>query len=166
MLNDSIALDYERDKVEQFISMLQPGRVKVTEKELEKLQDKFMEFSALLHAYSLKYSNVTEDVPTTTTGEEMTTVWWKQVKQNLLEKVTNHRMRVEAATVQHAVTVDQASALTEFEKRDLEIKEKHLAVVEENRKKLEEAERTKVETERIKANALQSLLNYMRSLIK
>ena len=63
-------------------------------------------------------------------------------------------MQVEAATVQQAVTVDHTSALTEFEKRDLEIKEKHLALVEENRKKSEEAERTKVETERIKANAV------------
>ena len=127
--------------------MLIPGKVKVTREDLKEVWDKYMEFSDLMCNFSMTYSGVTEDVPVSNAGEQMTTAWWQQVEKNLLDKVTNHRIQVEAAAVHQTATVDQATALTEFEKRDLEIKLKHLALVEENKKKSEEAER-------IKANAV------------
>ena len=154
MLNASVALQIAKNKVDRFISMLIPGKVKVAREDLKEVWDKYIEFSDLMCNFSMTYSGVTEDVPVSNAGEQMTTAWWQQVEKNLLDKVTNHRIQVEAAAVHQTATVDQATALTEFEKRDLEIKLKHLALVEENKKKSEEAERTKVETERIKANAV------------
>ena len=133
MLNDSVALHQAKNDVNNLIDISPPDEI-VTNEELKDIQEKFLEFSNMLLLFSVKYSSI----QVTTEGGEMTVAWWKQVEQDLKSKVTDHKKQVRRAT-----SGQQGGGLSDFQKRDLEIKEKHLSLIEESKKKSEDADKSK-----------------------
>ena len=134
MLDDSVALHHAKNNVDNLIDISPPDEV-VTNEDLKEVQEKFLEFSNMLFTFSMKYPNIQV---TTAGGVDVTVGWWKQVEQDLKSKVTDYNKQV-----RRAVSGKEGSGLSDFQKRDLEIKEKHLSLIEESKKKSEDADKSK-----------------------
>ena len=77
-------------------------------------------------------------------GEAMNINWWQVKEQSLSERITSHQLKVrQAASALHASN----TGMSDFQKKDIELKERQLIIMEENQKRLEE-------NEKLKANAI------------
>ena len=143
----SRSLQVEKHEIDTLINMFPPGhmtadRLPVYNDELKEIKDKFREFSTKLFNFAMQYTTITE-VPKSLQGESMTIRWWQQVEEALSKKVADHHLQVRQAASQ----LQAQRGMSDFERRDLEIKEKQLALMEENKKKSEHSEQ-------VRANAI------------
>ena len=147
VVNDSLALQLAKKDVENLIDMFPPehmtvDRLPVYNNELKEIKDTFRDFSAKLLTFSMKYSTV-EEMPLSLSNERMTITWWQNQEQHLSQRVAAHHLKVrQAASSLHGTT-----DMSDFQKKDLELKEKQIQLLEKNNKRVEE-------NEKIRANAL------------
>ena len=142
MEGEARALQVEMHDIENMMRMFPPehmtaDRLQVYNEELKEIKDKFRGFSTQLLTFCLKYSSITQ-VPRSLQGHPMTIEWWQNLEQTLAVKVGNHHLRIRQAASELQVN---RAGLSDFERRDLEIKEKQLALMEENNKKSAQAEK-------------------------
>ena len=145
MFNECAVLHKAKNAIAHLINISNVEEGQVTKDELEKIGDKFLEFSDLVFDFSMKYSSIIDNIPVNNAGVQMTVNYWQLLVQEMETKVKDHRTLAKRTAIGQ-----QASGLTDFEKKDLEIKEKHLALAEESKQRSREAE----EVEKSKANAV------------
>ena len=145
---DVLALQLSKKDVENLIEMFPPehmtlDRLPVYNDELKEIKDSFRNFSAKLLTFSMKYVAI-ENMPLSLSNEPMTIRWWQNQEEQLSQRVTAHQLEVRRiASTFHSST----TGMSDFQKRDIELKEKQIALLEENKKKAED-------DEKIKANAV------------
>ena len=145
LASDILALQVSQKVVENLISMFPPDhmtadRLPIYYDELKEIRNKFLEFSTLLLTLSVKHAAHIEHMPMTQSGERMSINWWQSQEQNLFQRVTNHQLQVrQAASKIQAET----SGMSDFQKKDIELKERQLAIMEENKKRGEDNEKAK-----------------------
>ena len=110
--------------------------------DLNNIKTQYLKFCSMLASFSEKHSSTIE-FPNSTEGEPMNLVWWKQQKKNLSDMVTNHEFQIRDTAGQ----LYGAKGMSEFEKKDLELKERQLVLME-NEKKSRQSD------EKVKSNAI------------
>ena len=110
--------------------------------DLNNIKTQYLKFCSMLASFSEKHSSTIE-FPNSTEGEPMNLVWWKQQKKNLSDMVTNHEFQIRDTAGQ----LYGAKGMSEFEKKDLELKERQLVLMENEKK-------SRHSDEKVKSNAI------------
>ena len=110
--------------------------------DLNNIKTQYLKFCSMLASFSEKHSSTIE-FPNSTEGEPMNLVWWKQQKKNLSDMVTNHEFQIRDMAGQ----LYGAKGMSEFEKKDLELKERQLVLMENEKK-------SRHSDEKVKSNAI------------
>ena len=147
LAQDVLTLQILKKDVENQILMFPPehmtaDRLSSYNNDLKEIKDKFRDFSAELLKFGMKYATV-DQMPISSSNEPMTINWWQQQEQELSQKVNTHQLSIR----QVASALTTTAGLSDFQKRDLELKEKQITLLEENNKRA-------LDNEKIKANAL------------
>ena len=143
LAQDVLALQLLQKDVENQILMFPPehmtaDRLSFYNNDLKEIKDNFRDFSAKLLKFGMKYVNV-DQMPISPSNEPMTINWWQQQEQELSQKVNTHQLSIR----QVASTLTTTAGLSDFQKRDLELKEKQITLLEENNKRALDNERNK-----------------------
>ena len=119
------------------------------EKELKDVQNKLLEFCDMVMNYSFNdYDG--QVIPKTKEGQIMNAEYWQNVQNDLERRVTLHQIEIRGV----ANKLKENRTLTEFEKRELEIKEKELQLKEEQIELMRQSQNKSEAAEKSKANAV------------
>ena len=110
--------------------------------ELQGIKDKYMDFTNKVLVFGMSFLNH-KDPPKAVNGQPMNVDFWKEAERKLFQKMINHEKEIRKI----ASELQSSQGMTEFEKKDLAIKEEQLKLVRDNQIKNEK-------DEKLKANAL------------
>ena len=141
--NEALALLVTKKGVDNLITLFPPenmtaDRLPFYNDELKDIKDKFLAFSTSLLTFLAKYSNV-EQMPNSVSGEQMSCAWWEEQERQLSLRVTNHALKVRQAASELLATSNLG--MTEFQKKELELKEKQIALMEKSQERTENSEK-------------------------
>ena len=111
--------------------------------ELEKIKDKFFDFTDLVLSYSMESLNTTDPLPKNQQGEEMSHQYWHGVQSDLQQRMGQHELQIR----QKASDLAANKVLTEFERQTLEIQKQQLSMLVAKETKSEQSDKDKASAE-------------------
>ena len=129
-----ISLHAVETMISSFPSQLMtPDRMDTYNVELKEIRDRFLEFSTMVLTFSMSFLNCS-DPPKTAEGMAMNVSWWKLAEKDLQSKVNTHQLDIRKV----ASGLHQNKAMSEFERQDLELKQRQFQLFEKSSAKAEE----------------------------
>ena len=119
------------------------------EQKLKDIEDKFLEFSRKVVMFAMDHSSE-QAVPKAGDGSSMDSGYWQAKEQELGQRLTAHQAEIRKC----ANDLKSRRIMSEFERRDIEIRERELKLKEEQVDLLRKSQSKLERTERTKANAL------------
>ena len=111
--------------------------------ELEKIKDKFFDFTDLVLSYSMESLHTTDPLPKNQQGEEMSHQYWHGVQSDLHQRMGQHELMIR----QKASDLAANKVLTEFERQTLEIQKQQLGMLVAKETKSEQSDKDKASAE-------------------
>ena len=154
MVKDNQQLLLDMNKVGTMIRMfpaqlMTMDRLSSYEIELKEIRDQFLEFSGKVVMYAMNHVNV-EIAPKTGNGKLMNAEFWQNNEQELGQRMTSHQLEIRKC----ASDLQVNRSMTEFERKDIEVKEKELKLKEEQVQLMKQSQSKSEQVERARANAI------------
>ena len=154
MIQDNKDLLLEMNKVDTKMRMfpvqlMTMDRLGSYEQVLTGLMDQFLEFSTKVVTFAINYAG-TPNPPLNGDGQPMNVEFWQAKEQELGQRMTNHQIEIRRA----ATELQLRRSMTEFERKEIDMKEKELKLKERQIELMEENQIKADKEKKTKANAV------------
>ena len=131
------------------VSLMTMDRLKSYESELEKIREKYMEFSENVILFAMNHP-ASPIFVSTHSGTIMNIEYWQQKEAQFGAKINDHQLEIRNC----ATGLVSSRNMSEFERKEIEIKERELKLKEEQLKLMRQSQTKSEQAEKDKANAL------------
>ena len=119
------------------------------DQELKGIRDQFLEFSTKVATFAINYSSA-QSAPKAGNGQLMNPEYWHAEEQTLGQRMTEHQGQIRKA----AVNLQSSKSMSEFERKEIEIKEEELKLKKRQIELMEENQTKSDKAEKAKANSI------------
>ena len=131
------------------VELMTLDRLKSYEPELEKIRDKYSEFSDKVVMFTLTFAT-SRNFIVTADGTAMNIEYWQGKELSIGQKMTDHQIIIR----NRASELQSAKSMSEYERKEIEMKERELKLKEEQLNLMKQSQTRSEKAEKEKANAL------------
>ena len=131
------------------VELMTLDRLRSYEPELEKIRDKYSEFSDKVVMFAFTFAT-TSNFVVTADGTAMNIEYWQGKEFSIGQKMTDHQVLIR----NRASELQSAKSMSEYERKEIEMKERELKLKEEQLSLMKQSQTRSEKAEKEKANAL------------